>query len=348
MSKAIIQFNETFYKKLKNLKSFIKPYFLDVHKGILISVLKNNKEKVKCELNFGRYILQFVETVEKLEGFEDDFSICLSIEELEKYGKLDTSIKLVIKDREAFVRANGFSLPLKKQAEKPNMEDLPYIEKVPFSQESTDTFTNLYKSCCQKENLLTLNEEIIYEKISDYLYRIEENSTDMRYSIAFDDLKMINLIFGNRAISYNNAPKYHVLADMTHTLHILKYKNDTINKNVYIKKKNLRKDSVTNVIIIETKDLKRVIDTLSVTNAKVFGLILGSDSCVCVDGKGYRVNAEVKLNVTNQEFLLDKKEMSILLKFCTDPTITILAGKDFMVINKKFVVLMRSIVVNEE
>lgn len=339
-----IEFNKDFYTKIKNLKGFIKPYFLETHKNILLTVNPNEENKVKCEVNFGRHIVQFIEKVKDITNLTKEYSICLKIEEVEACGKLDSEITFILKNDKPYIYANSIFLPLQEQIEKPMLEDLPYIQTGTFSSETSAMFEKLYKDCCQKENLITLNNGFTYEKITDFLYRLEKNDTEDKFTFSFTDFKILSLFFGKEPIAFVTAPRYFVFKSKDITIHVLKYKLDNLNKSVLSRRQKLTKDQVINIANINTKDLKRVLDTISTLGDKVFALRFASEFCICgTSGIGHKVESETKLNLTTQEFLLDKKELNTIIKNTSSENISVVTGKDFMILDKRFFVLMRSI-----
>ena len=337
--KGVIKFTPDFYKKLVVLKKNIESYFLASHK--VIKLTGDNTNRIKCEINFGRHIIHFIEHAEKVQDFNS--SICLSIEELESYGKLNKEIKLIIQDKTCYIYVNDITIPLTKQTEQPEQIDLPHFKHNSLKEETYNNLVKLFKMMYQKEGLLTCQEKI-YEKITDSLYQLQVNDTDLSFDLGYKDLNLLtSLLEDDGAISFVSAPRWYIVSSVNFTIYVMKYKPDPMDRGVLARRNNLTKALVINVVQLNTEDINRIFTALCVQKSKVFALAIGKECLVgSALGTGYKIEAKVTYSVTKQEFMLTKKELTILLKAYKGGTLSIVTGRDFMIINKRFFVILRN------
>ena len=350
---ATITFDKTFYNTIKLLNSFIKPYFLEVHKGIRFTVSPKCENTIKCEVNFGRHKIQWIQSNVEVTGIKEETNFTFNIQVLEKYGKLDKELKLLINlDKgKVAIESEGFKFRLYEQAEEPDMSDLPIYDRTKPSEDTVQLFHNLYGQTLQKENLITLQEDYTYEKLTDFLYRIEPKDTDKEFCMSYEDLKLIDYFIGNnKTASFDVCPAWYCIEGESCKLYIMKYAPDTLNKPLLRKRTDFDKTKVVNACKIEVATLKKLLKLLNVQKTKFFGLKLSDNAYICgSEGVGYKINAQVNnksmiLHILNQEFRLTMAEFNFIFKGIDkkEEYLTLVADRDFLIINKKFYLLMRS------
>lgn len=350
MAKPVLVFNKNFHNKLKDLKSFVKSYFLENHKSIQITIIPK-EDKVKCYFNMGRFIVTFLEQPEQIENFEEEYSFNLDIEIGRRYAEQDANkqLKLFMNDNKQMVAyVSGFKFPLPDTIS-PDEKPTVVYDKKDMSIETTTKFKEFYNMVVQKENFITLKSNFMYEKLTENFYHIEK-AEFQDTTFAYEDFKMVDTIFDkDEPICYNSIPGWHAFTSQDKEVLIMKYTLDKIDKEPLFRRQNTKKQDVLNIVEIDTKRLKELLNILVINGNTQFAIQF-NDKCFMSgeDKNAYPLESNSSLHIVNQTFCVNKKEISIILKHCDKTSIKFVTGKDFAIIGNKFFLKMKGLKVEED